>query len=105
MAALSGSESGVHGIALRKVMSGWEEDTASWDLRPISIDIGVDADVGGEDGRFYTWDVTGLVQDWLDGESNYGLALWSDGETTHGWRGFASRESDPPPRLLIEYQP
>jgi hypothetical protein len=91
MVSLSGSASGVHTIDLRQVNSPWDEDTVSWDTKPTSVGIGVDADVGGEDGRFYTWDVTDLVQDWLTGgEINDGLEL--RGEAGLFSRSFRSHE-------------
>jgi hypothetical protein len=55
------------------------------------------------------WDVTGLVQTWVNGAANHGLALMSKNETTLGWRGFASKESSvsppSPPRLVVSYRP
>ena len=52
----------------------------------------------------YTWDVTSLVQSWVNGNSNQGLALIAVNEGTFGWRGFASREASPPPQMVIVYR-
>ncbi|QLQ04797.1 MAG: DNRLRE domain-containing protein [Anaerolineae bacterium] len=41
---------------------------------------------------YYEWNVTSLVQTWVNGAANHGLALVSKNESTIGWRGFASRE-------------
>ena len=44
----------------------------------------------------YTWDVTSVVQSWVNDNPNQGLALISASEGTYGWRGFASREASSP---------
>lgn len=94
-------------VELKRVDDPWTEPGVSWNTQPGSTGIGKVNGVGTVMG-YYDWDVAGLVQDWIDGTANNGLALWSYTETTFGWRGFASRESaspSSPPRLAITYRP
>ncbi len=94
-------------VELKRVNDPWTEAGVTWNKQPGTTSIGKVNGVGAAMG-YYDWDVTGLVQDWIDGTTNNGLALWSYPETTFGWRGFASRESvspPSPPRLVITYRP
>lgn len=94
-------------VELRHVDSSWTEFGVTWKDQPRTTSIGKVNGVGTE-MKYYSWDVGGLVQGWLDGMANNGLALWSYAEAAFGWRGFASREgpSPPtPPRLAITYWP
>jgi cell division septation protein DedD len=94
-------------VELNRVDDSWTELGVSWNTQPGSTGIGKVNGVAMEMG-YYDWDVTGLVQSWLDETANNGLALWSYTESTFGWRGFASQESvspPRPPRLVITYRP
>ena len=58
--------------------------------------------------RWVSWDVTGMVQDWVAGpETNFGMALDADSSAgVDSNRYFASREHPDillRPRLLITY--
>jgi hypothetical protein len=94
-------------IEVKRVNSPWTELGVTWTTQPGTASIGKVNGVGTGLGD-YSWDVTSLVQSWLAGMANNGLALWSETENTYGWRGFASRESgspSSPPRLVITYRP
>ena len=92
-------------ITATQVLSGWTEyqihgdpppDT-SWPEAAASALPPPIADLPGD----CSWNVTSLVQDWVDGTSNnYGLMLWGRWYYT-----FSSREASksPPPRLSIRY--
>ncbi|MBN1139778.1 MAG: DNRLRE domain-containing protein [Anaerolineae bacterium] len=94
-------------VEVKRVDEPWAESAVTWNSQPATTSIGKVNGVGVAMG-YYGWDVAGLVQEWLDGMSNDGLALWSDVETSYGWRAFASKESPSPPyppRLVITYRP
>ena len=94
-------------VELQRVDDSWTELGVSWNNQPGSTSIGKVNGVATA-MRYYDWEVTDLVQSWLDETANNGLALWSYAESTFGWRGFASRESvspPRPPRLVITYGP
>jgi hypothetical protein len=92
-------------IELKRIDTAWSEGTVNW-LTPLSY-TGANNVIGvGMAPAYYSWDVTSLVQTWVDGAVNHGLALVSKNEPWLVYRGFNSKESGgPPPRLLISYQP
>jgi hypothetical protein len=92
-------------VELKRIDAPWQEMAVTWNTQPgytgANNVIGV-----GKTPAYYSWDVTSLVQTWVNGTPNRGLALMSKNESTLGWRGFASRESTSPPnppRLVINY--
>lgn len=94
-------------VELKRVDDSWTELGVTWNSQPGTTSIGKVNGVGVE-MSYYDWDAAELVQDWVDGTANHGLALWSHIEAIYGWRGFASRESPSPPyppQLVITYQP
>ena len=83
-------------VELKRIDAPWQEMTVAWNTQPGYT--GANNVLGVGTGLGYTsWNVTGLVQTWVSGAPNYGLALLSKNETTIGWRGLASRESTSPP--------
>lgn len=92
-------------IELKRIDVAWTEATVNW-LTPLTY-TGANNVVGvGLTPTYYSWDVTSLVQTWVNGAVNHGLALSSKNEALIIYRGFNSKESGgPPPRLLISYQP
>ncbi len=93
-------------ITAYAVTSAWSECAVTWDTRP-----GVGAAYGSQtlpwaSGQWYAFDVTALVQGWIDGTiPNHGV--WLRGPEISGtdssWRGFATSESDDVPYLSITY--
>ncbi|MBU0492929.1 MAG: DNRLRE domain-containing protein [Chloroflexi bacterium] len=60
----------------------------------------------GQQETAYSWDVTGLVQAWLQGKQpNYGLMLQGISENTGDVRVFDGEQGPAPPLLRITYQP
>ncbi len=81
--------------------SAWDEATITWNTRPDSTFNGNSQTIGDTAGDI-TWNVTPLVQQWVDGTvSNYGFALRGDGPL----KSFHSHEtsSTSPPKLIITY--
>jgi len=94
-------------VELKRIDKPWEEDTVTWNT-PLSYTPANNVLGVGMSLIYYSWDVTSLVQSWVNGAPNRGLALMSKNEVTLGWRGFASRESTAspnPPRLVVTYRP
>jgi len=82
----------------------WTETGITWDNQPTQLDLSaahiVDTSLG-----YKSWDITSLVQDWINSpQTNYGLALVGP-ESGSGWsRAFSSREGSHAPRLVIYVQ-
>ena len=77
----------------------WEESSLSSNNRPT---YGVEqARTVPDVGTRATWDVTEAVRDWYGRHSNNGFALRTSEALVHK-NVFASRESEAPPRLVLE---
>lgn len=66
-------------VELKRVDTPWQEDTVTWNTQPDYTGMGNVIGVG-VDLAYYSWDVTSLVQTWVDGSVNDGLALLSQDE-------------------------
>lgn len=93
-------------LSVYRIDSFWSEAGVNWANQPAAVSINKVNPVG-QSNLYYSWDVTSLVQEWVDGDQpNYGVMLRSFSEVTLGWRGFASRELGAnPPRLVVNYIP
>ncbi len=87
-------------IGVHRVASSWSESSLTWNNQPAintspESAIWMDATPG-----YKSWDVMSLVQGWLSGVANHGLALI--GPQTNWWsREFSSREGQHCPRLVL----
>jgi hypothetical protein len=94
-------------VELKRIDTAWVESSVVWGA-PLTY-TGASNVLGvGTAASYATWDVTSLVQWWVNGNTNNGLALMSKNEAIVGWRGFASKESTSPlnpPWLNISYRP
>ncbi|MFI9848488.1 DNRLRE domain-containing protein [Nonomuraea sp. NPDC051941] len=108
------------GITARRVTSDWDHLTLQWGNQPSVTDVGADTEYGA-----YSPDCAGsmnyehdlihsvdtIVQDWADGETNYGFQLRAGDESElRNWRRYRSREqtSGYPahgPRLTVDFEP
>ncbi len=80
----------------------WAESTVNWYLQPGSTDPGALATVDDQAGDT-TWDVTEVVQSWVDrAYGNYGFILIGTHTSAYA-RTFQSRESGAKPSLEIAY--
>lgn len=94
-------------VELKRSDASWQEMTVIWASQPPYTGAANVLGVGLAPG-YYEWNVASLVQTWVGGAANNGLALVSKNESAIGWRGFASRESSAPPdppRLVVVYRP
>lgn len=105
-------------IEVVRLLSAWDEEQVNWETLPdyaplqassLLLDTGVLPAyevlpaVLGRGASGCEWDVTALVQDWVNGTANYGLALIGPEQPMDNRRTFYSRESDHAPRLTVEY--
>ncbi len=104
-------------ISVHRITIPWLEDEATWNERengtvwgtsggdfdptPVSTTL-----VGPASNVRYEWDVTSLVQGWIDGEyPDYGLLLKTDAPGIFGERFETSDHADPTrrPSLTVRY--
>ncbi|MFW6125639.1 MAG: DNRLRE domain-containing protein [Chloroflexota bacterium] len=92
------------------VTGSWTEDALTWNTQPSSVDAPVDtiAVTAPAPSAFVSWDITDLVQDWVDGSvDNHGVMLAdTDESSSDGWKWFYSADwgtAPQRPKLEIEY--
>ncbi|MEU3164047.1 DNRLRE domain-containing protein [Streptosporangium sp. NPDC006930] len=108
------------GITARRVTSDWDHLDLQWNSQPSVTNVGADTEYGA-----YSPDCSGsmnyehdlihsvdtIVQDWADGETNYGFQLRAGDESElRNWRRYRTREqtSGYPahgPRLTVDFEP
>jgi hypothetical protein len=96
-------------ITAHKITGDWVESAVTWYSQPSIVWTEVSGvNVLHLDWNWYSFDVTSLAQAWYqDPSSNYGIMLYSRAaeQAQAGVRGFNTRESSEPPRLIITYEP
>ena len=97
-------------IGAYRVDTGWEEGVITWLAQPNSASTPVDVNAvpAVVTGDFVEWDITDLVQGWIDGSvANYGVLLRdTDEATAETFKAFWSSDWGNPaerPRLVITY--
>jgi hypothetical protein len=93
------------GTILRRLCSNWSEEDVTWNREPAWREIRAEAEVGSTID-WYTWDVTGLVADWVARtHANHGVEIIGDEAVQQRERAFYSREttSELYPRLVVDY--
>ncbi|MFT5408799.1 MAG: putative repeat protein (TIGR01451 family) [Verrucomicrobiales bacterium] len=105
----------VGSVAVHRLLASWLENESTWNNRATGspwTTAGGDYDLtpaavtamGGT--GFHTWDLTNLVQDWIDGTENNGLLLKQLNEGVEGSNRFDTRENGTAanrPRLTVNY--
>lgn len=96
-------------VAVHRITGTWSEGNVTWNNKPDyseSYDsVSIKAE---EDWDWYSWDVTDLVQEWINGtHSNQGIMLRGPEQSgaDSAWRSFSTREGPNPPRLVIDFTP
>ena len=95
--------------------NAWEESTACWNtvngaaVGPFLDSNAVSSSIGWDEGYYYSFDVTELVQNWYDGTVSWqkgAIFTWRDAVATEMEKGFASTEYSREayrPQLVVEY--
>lgn len=70
---------------ISKVTEDWSEETLCWNVQPVTTGSYLTSDVYAPAvGTWSDWDITTLVQEWLDGVSpNYGLYIKNNNEGSY----------------------
>jgi Concanavalin A-like lectin/glucanases superfamily/Disaggregatase related repeat len=103
-------------VSAHRIMNSWSEDAVTWESRETGTKwdtAGVDFDLTavattpvGPDNRRYEWNITPLVQGWVDGSyPNYGVVLAAAIDGMPGEEFFTSDHTTPSqrPNLSIAY--
>ena len=109
-----------YSLEAHKISQDWTEPGADWQTAdgatpwtggdggsydPAVLDTEV---VNESPAAWREWDLTTLVQEWVDGVSpDYGVQLIHDPVAAGNWAEFESRESSAgnPPELFVAYEP
>jgi hypothetical protein len=92
-------------IYVHRITADWMESTVTWDNFNNSYDPTVLTSFTADLTGYYYVDVTGLVQDWLDGTyDNYGILLRQSSEIITGYHSseYLARP-DQWPKLVVSY--
>jgi hypothetical protein len=91
---------------LQRVDAPWNEYDLTWNREPAWGPSYATQEIGTAPDTAYDWEITSLVQAWVDGDqTNYGVELIGDEEVQERERAFYSRETETAfyPRLIIDY--
>ncbi len=100
-----GASGGVHpegAITVHGVTADWTETDATWETMGDKFQSSVLATIPAQEqsGVWVSFNLTGQVQAWVNGQPNYGILMASTAEGVHG--KYSSREdSTNPPRLEV----
>jgi len=87
-------------FAIKEIINSWNESTVKWNTKPSYGNHISDCTLKGE-MKWYEWDVTSLVQEWVNGQPNYGVSVLTTGNEESG--EFKSSDySDPSKRPKLE---
>ncbi len=64
-------------VRVNKIIGPWEESTVKWNNKPLYGDYISNSDLTDK-LTWFEWDVSSLVQQWINGATNYGLVLSTD---------------------------
>ncbi|MEU8103187.1 DNRLRE domain-containing protein [Nonomuraea muscovyensis] len=91
------------GITARRILSDWNDTRLLWSSQPSVTSLGADTEYGAysEDctgSMNYPWNLThtlnGIVQEWIDGATNYGIQLTAGDESElRNWRRYTSEDA------------
>jgi len=92
-------------IEVHRVIGDWDESSITWNNQPGYDSVVISSATSGYAGDVIEWDVTDLVQAWVNGTyNNYGFALIG-GQTDYYERAYSKEASEPNnrPILVVEY--
>jgi len=91
---------------LRRITGDWDEDTVTWNTRPAYTTAGELVFNDPPDDTWLDLDVTGFVQDWLDGTyPNYGFCFLRVDSINEFWQFYTKEYYDPDyhPKLTLDF--
>lgn len=90
-------------VKVKKILEAWDESTVKWDTKPTYGDY-VSSSTLTDEIKWHEWDITSLVQEWINGGVNYGLALLTTSHRPTGETGGfrSSDNSDSTKRPILE---
>lgn len=93
-------------VEIFPVTTPWDADTITWNNQPnISSLLEASITVSTE-GIFYSWNITALVSNWVDGSvANNGISLNGETSCLGCALTFDSSEATFKPRLIVDYVP
>lgn len=103
---LRGADYGSMLLAVYRISESWSVSTVDWNSRP-AVRAGYDSTSVSTSKNYWTWDVTLLVNRWINDAVTYpndGLALRGPTDITY-YRNFDSNQALDRPRLIITYTP
>jgi uncharacterized repeat protein (TIGR01451 family) len=93
-------------ITIYRLDSSWSEASVNWNSQPAIAEAHGSTSVTHGKGPWYAFDVTALVQGWINASwPNYGLAVRGPEHSGYdsSWKSFYTRESDSAPYIDITY--
>lgn len=110
------------GITARRVTERWDVSTLTWSNQPLATSAGANTEYGaylpGCTRGYMNYEhdlihsVNGIVQEWADGEPNYGFQLAAGNESDiTNWRRYRTQEytccspGAHPPQLTVDFTP
>ena len=98
------NSSAIPEVCLSKLTSTWNESIVKWDTKPANALISCTDFIHEGSRAWYEWDVTSVVQGWINGNPNYGFGLSITGNDTSGEiHSSDNPDSSKRPRLEIVY--
>jgi hypothetical protein len=96
-------------VAVHRITGTWSEDSVTWNNSPGYDGYYDSVSIKAEEiWDWHSWDVTDLVQEWVNGTyANHGIMLRGPEQSgaDSAWRSFSTREYDYPPRLAVDFTP
>jgi hypothetical protein len=96
----------VHDVTAYRIDGSWSESSVTWNTKPGFAEAYGSASIPSRTWDWYSLDVIDLVQGWVGGSfPNHGLMLRGpeSSGTDSAQLGFATRETDYAPELVVEY--
>ncbi|KHO47102.1 MAG: Cell wall-associated protein, partial [archaeon GW2011_AR1] len=92
-------------ISLVKLTGSWNENTVTWANKPNYVQLLEKELIYEGEPFWYEFDVTSTIQNWVNGEANYGFGLRTEENTVSAWIYSSDYpESSKRPILEIIYQ-
>jgi hypothetical protein len=91
-------------FSLSKLNNAWDESTVKWNTQPSGEKISDIEVINPGVDLWYFMDVTSTVQDWVNGEPNYGFGISAPKNRTYG-KIYSSDNEDAEkrPKLIVKY--